>query len=114
MLCTTFRIDRKAVRNARVSIKEIGEAESNSPAPIAGTIAFQKRSLWVMFSWNWNLFPQNGGYKVETDKVYEIAVTAKGIDGEIEYTGKGLESEYVFASRAIVDFDVSLDVKPDK
>jgi hypothetical protein len=88
-----------------VTVREIKSAADKSPAPIAGQIGVRRPSLWELLVHNRNRFPQNGGYTVTPNVVYEITVEAKNSNGE---PLKRLGEPYVFAEGAIVDFDVTI------
>ena len=88
-----------------VTVREIKSAANKSPAPIAGQIGLLRPSLWELLLRNRNRFPQNGGYTVTPNVVYEITVEAKNRNGE---PMKRLGEQYVFADGAIVDFDVTI------
>jgi hypothetical protein len=88
-----------------VTVREIKSAADKSAAPIAGQIGVRRPSLWELLVRKRNRFPQNGGYTVTPNVVYEITVEAKNSNGE---PLKRLGEQYVFAEGAIVDFDVTI------
>ena len=99
---------KNAVGDFQVKIKEIGSAASlpNAPAPIAGTIRAKRPSLLSLIARGSNRFPQNGGYVLKPNVVYEI--TVEGTDANKTPLTALNETTLVFAPRAIVDFTVSL------
>lgn len=99
---------KNAVGDFHVKIRNLSNADSasNAPAPIAGTIASKRPSLFGLIFRKANRFPQNGGYVLMPNVVYEITVECKDKDGaELKALGG---TTYVFAPRAVVDFTVSL------
>lgn len=102
-----FRVNRvKAAGDVVVKIKENGQAAATAPAPIAGTIGFRTPSLRELLLRNRNRFPENGGYTLKANTVYAIAIEAK--DGTGQPLPDPLNKEFVFAPRAIVDFNLTM------
>jgi hypothetical protein len=99
-------IRQEAVSEVFVRIREIGPADANSPAPMAGVITFKRAGLSALLFPNTNRFPQSGGYTVLPNVVYSICVESKDVGGTIV---RALDNQnYVFAVGAIVDFLVVL------
>jgi hypothetical protein len=96
---------KDAVGEIFVTVREIRDATAKSPSPIAGVIGGRRPSLRELLLRNLDRFPQNGGYTVTPNVIYEIAVTAQDRNGDpLTRLGK----QYVFAKGAIVDFDVTV------
>ena len=91
-----------------VKIREIGSAVgvANAPLPIAGTLGAERPLLRELLFRSPNRFPENGGYTLSPNTIYEIAIEAQDKDGT---THSLLAPEkYVFAPAAIVDLDVNI------
>jgi len=88
-----------------VETKDIGAAGPDDPAPIAGTACGRTPNLLALLLRNPNRFPPNGGREVIPGHVYEISVAGKDRDGNPK---RALIGKFVFANRAIVDFDATL------
>jgi hypothetical protein len=89
----------------QVQLKDGGAAVAGDPAPIAGTACTTAPNLFHLLFRNRKRFPPNGGYEVTPGHVYELGVKGKNREGgDIE---KAI-GRFVFANRAIVDFDVTL------
>ncbi len=88
-----------------VGLKDLGVARAEDPAPIAGNACAGAPNLYSLLFRNPNRFPSNGGYEVIPGHLYEISVTYElsGTKSKTESLGT-----FVFANRAIVDFDVKL------
>ena len=101
------RVNRqRAASDVFVRIREVGPADANAPAPIAGVVGLKRTRLSGLLFRDINRFPQNGGYTVLPNFVYAISVEAKDAEGNAL---KALDGQsYVFATGAIVDFDVTL------
>lgn len=102
-----IRVNRQhAVSEVFVRIREIGPADANSPAPMAGVITFKRAGLSALLFPDANRFPQSGGYTVLPNVVYSICVESKDADGNVV---RALDNQnYVLAVGAIVDFLVVL------
>lgn len=82
---------------------------ASQPAPtaaIAGIMSTSRPGLGSLLFRNPDRFPQNGGYRLEANKLYELSVIGRNADGDEIF---GLENEkLILAPRAIVDIDVTL------
>jgi len=96
---------KEAVGEIFVTVRQV-TVRGAGPAPIAGVIGARRPSLRELLLRNFDRFPQNGGYTVEPDKVYEITVEGKNKEGERLAPIDG--EKFSFARGAIVDFDVTI------
>ena len=111
-----FRVTRmNVVGDVRVTVRETADdpADAKAPAAIAGTIAFRRQSLGDLLIRRKDRFPQNGGYILTPNRVYEIAVEGRDAGGNPLQAALGGEKgdkgdKFVFAPGAIVDFNVTL------
>jgi hypothetical protein len=101
------RVNRqRAASEVFVKIREVGPADANAPTPIAGVVSLKRMQLSRLLFRDFRRFPQNGGYTVSPNIVYEISVETKDTDGNAL---RALDGQvYVFAAGAIVDFAVTL------
>lgn len=101
------RVNRqRAASQVFVRIREVGPADANAPAPIAGVVGLKRMQLSGLLFRDFSRFPQNGGYTVLPNVVYAISVETKDAEGNAL---KALDGQfYVFAAGAIVDFAVTL------
>ena len=96
--------DNDATGEVLVQISEAASGTDATYDAIAGSVNARKK-LRDLFFPNRNRFPNSGGYKVESGKVYTISVTGKDKSGSVL---TGLGETYSFAPRAIVDLDAKL------
>lgn len=89
----------------QVGLKDLGKADENDPAPIAGTACAGAPNLMELLLRNRRRFPGSGGYEVMPGHVYEISVRGRGADGEERSLTLG---KFVFANRAVVDLEATL------
>jgi hypothetical protein len=89
----------------QVELKDLGMAGAGDPAPIAGTACTTAPNLFHLLFRNRKRFPPNGGYEVTPGHVYEISVSG---EDKQKNPAKKTIGKFVFANRAIVDFDVTL------
>lgn len=82
------------------------ENQPPPPAPIAGVISGSRPGLGSLLIRNPNRFPQNGGYRLEANKLYELSVIGRNKEGGEIFGLKG--EKLVLAPRAIVDIVVTL------
>ena len=78
----------------------------DTPPAIAGSIGFSRPRLSDLLLRNIDRFPQNGGYVVKPNEPYRILVEGADKNGTT-ITRLG-DRYYVFAPRAIVDFQVEI------
>ena len=97
---------RNAVGNIAVHIDKVTPAPASLPAAIAGSINAERSSWKNLFFRNRNRFPQSGGYVVDPNVPYDIAVSGK--DAGNKPIPSNIDGQYVFAPGAIVDFKVTL------
>ena len=90
-----------------VGLKDLGvaAAAATDPAPIAGTACAGAPNLFALLFRNPKRFPANGGYEVIPGHLYEVSVSGKDAAGAPQSVTAGT---FVFANRAIVDFDITL------
>jgi hypothetical protein len=88
-----------------VGLKDSGVAGATDPTPIAGTACAGAPNLFALLFRNRNRFPANGGYEVIPGHLYEVSVSGEDSTGASKSVTVG---KFVFANRAIVDFDVTL------
>jgi hypothetical protein len=93
-----------SVGRVTVSLKDLGVAGPTDPAPIAGTACFGAPNLFDLLFRNPRRFPANGGYEVIPGRVYQLSVSGQDAAGNLKSVTVG---NFVFANRAIVDFDVT-------
>lgn len=97
-----------AVGEVQVVVSKVDALAAGEIAPpaIAGSIGFARPRLKDLLLRNLDRFPQNGGYVVRPNVPYRIVVEGKDAKGD---PLKRLDGRYyVFAPRAIVDFNVSM------
>jgi len=98
---------QNAVGEVRVLVEPVNPLPAGpNPPAIAGTIGFRRPGLFELLLRNANRFPQNGGYVVRPNVPYLIEVEGRDASGAPLKRLGG--RSYVFAPRAIVDFDVTI------
>lgn len=97
---------RLAEREIVVRIREVGGAGADAPAPIAGMIASRGPSLLGLLLRDRSRFPQNGGYTLLPNTLYEITVEGRDANGDriAPLDAKPI----VLAPGAILDLEVTL------
>src|SRR5262245_45433242 len=97
---------QNAVGEIRVLVEPVSPAPLGpNPPAIAGTIGSRRPGLFELLLRNANRFPQNGGYVVRPYVPYVIEVEGRDANGTVLKRLDG--RSYVFAPRAIVDFEVT-------
>lgn len=81
--------------------------DGTDPLPIAGTVSFRRPSVLALMLRNNNRFPQNGGYTLQPNQLYEVWVTAETDQGAIVKVQAG-GGPLVLAPGAIVNLSVTL------
>ncbi len=81
-------------------------AGKTAPPAIAGSINFARPTVKELLLRNVDRFPQNGGYVVEPNVPYQVIIQGKDAAGAV--IQRQQDDFYVFAPRAIVDFQVDL------
>jgi hypothetical protein len=98
---------QNAVGEIQVLVEPVNPLPAGpNPPAIAGTIGFRRPGLFELLLRNANRFPQNGGYVVQPNVPYLIEVEGRDANGTPLKRLGG--RSYVFAPRAIVDFDVTM------
>ncbi len=98
---------QNAVGEVRVLVEPVNPVPAGpNPPAIAGTIGFRRPRLFELLVRNTNRFPQSGGYVVHPNVPYLIEVEGADANGTPLKRLGG--RSYVFAPRAIVDFDVTM------
>jgi len=97
-----------AVGQVQVVVSKVDTVPQGVDAPpaIAGSIGFSRPRLSDLLLRNIDRFPQNGGYVVKPNEPYRILVEGADKNGTT-ITRLG-DRYYVFAPRAIVDFQVEI------
>jgi hypothetical protein len=97
-----------AVGGVQVVVSKVDTLPQGAVAPpaVAGSIGFSRPGLRELLLRNIDRFPQNGGYVVKPNDPYRILVEGKDRNGSV-LTRLG-DRYYVFAPRAIVDFEVEI------
>lgn len=97
-----------AVGRVQVVISKVDAMPQGEVAPpaIAGSIGFSRPRVSDLLLRNIDRFPQNGGYVVKPNEPYRILVEGQDKNGST-LTRLG-DRYYVFAPRAIVDFQVEI------
>jgi hypothetical protein len=97
-----------AVGRVQVIVSKVDALPEGEIAPpaIAGSIGFSRPGISELLLRNIDRFPQNGGYVVEPGKPYRIFVVGKDANGTV--LTRPEDRLYVFAPRAIVDFQVEI------
>jgi hypothetical protein len=80
-------------------------AGKEMPPAIAGSIGYSRPSLWQLLFRNVDRFPENGGYVVKPNVAYRIMAEGKDKDSNTIQRLNENDRYYVFAPRAIVDFE---------
>jgi hypothetical protein len=93
----------KAVGPVLITVRRTDDraTDPRAPAPIAGSIGFDRPGILELLLQNPNRFPRSGGYELLADQIYEIGISARGPEGEIADPLKG--QKFAFADGAIVD-----------
>ena len=104
----SVRVERgRAIKGpVRVMVTEVAETPADQEA-IAGIALARRPSLSSLLFRNNNRFPENGGYALDPEKTYKVAVVGESSDGTTvrrEITDGPIK----LAAGAIVDFDVTL------
>lgn len=77
-----------------------------APPAIAGSVSFSRPRIGELLFRSVDRFPQNGGYVVKPNEVYRILV--EGTDAKGGRLTRLDDRYFVFAPRAIVDFQVEI------
>ncbi|MDW9593540.1 hypothetical protein GOA63_15130 [Sinorhizobium meliloti] len=96
-----------AVGLVHVSVSKVSLPSGEVPPPaIAGSVSSSRPWIGDLLLRSVDRFPQNGGYVVKPNEVYRILVQGTDAEGR-ELTRLG-NRYFVFAPRAIVDFQVEI------
>jgi hypothetical protein len=101
---------KEAVGEILVQVRDLGPAANpaTDPIPIAGVVGARLPSPAQVLLRNRDRFPPNGGYTLTSNVIYEFAVEGRKADGTVVTVAALQGRKFVFASRAIVDIEVTL------
>lgn len=99
------RVNAVGLVHVSVSKADLPTGEVH-PSAIAGSVSFTRPSIGELLFRNVDRFPRNGGYVVKPNEVYRISV--EGTDAKGHPIVRLGNRYFVFAPRAIVDFQVEI------
>lgn len=99
-------VRRRATGEVFVRIRELGAPATTDAAPVAGTVGGTRPTLHGLLLRDRNRFPQNGGYDLRPNVLYEI--TVEGRDNEGQRIAPIDAQKIVLAPAAIVDLEATL------
>ncbi|ANL87883.1 hypothetical protein [Rhizobium phaseoli] len=99
------RVNAKGLVHVSVWQSDLPTGDVRPPA-IAGSVSFSRPSIGELLLRRVDRFPQNGGYVVKPNEVYRILV--EGTDAKGARLTRLGDRYFVFAPRAIVDFQVEI------
>jgi hypothetical protein len=99
----------QAVGAIFVKVKEVATPPKDVPSPIAGVVGGRRMPLGDVFFRNPNHFPQSGGYPLVANKLYEVTVEGKDVNGDNLIRPEKAEDRLMtLAPGAIVDLEVTI------